>query len=193
MEMAVNRWQWYFCVFLQRLFKFFCSFLISPFSILKFSESTYIPPSYILEMEKVAKQGDTILVSGMKTGSSKLKATIQENVYKVRNLHVKFYFFSTLDYKTKLQEYCKFALLYCSLRHQLPLGISALPQPYWIDSRVHITEGDSINFDLHGRVGVCSCPDAAALPRTVHVPDILSKPDSLTKALKQKSTLQVLL
>uniref|UniRef100_A0A8B9BT14 Nucleoporin 210 n=1 Tax=Anser brachyrhynchus TaxID=132585 RepID=A0A8B9BT14_9AVES len=50
--------------------------------ILKFSESTYIPPSYILEMEKVAKQGDTILVSGMKTGSSKLKATIQENVYK---------------------------------------------------------------------------------------------------------------
>lgn len=35
-------------------------------------------------MEKVAKQGDTILVSGIKTGSSKLKARIQENVYKVR-------------------------------------------------------------------------------------------------------------
>uniref|UniRef100_A0A7M4FRR3 Nucleoporin 210 n=1 Tax=Crocodylus porosus TaxID=8502 RepID=A0A7M4FRR3_CROPO len=50
--------------------------------ILKFLESTYIPPSYISEMEKVAKQGDTILVSGMKTGSSKLKARIQENVYK---------------------------------------------------------------------------------------------------------------
>ncbi|NWH71178.1 PO210 protein, partial [Piaya cayana] len=50
--------------------------------ILKFSESTYIPPSYISEMEKVAKQGDTILVSGMKTGSSKLKARIQESVYK---------------------------------------------------------------------------------------------------------------
>lgn len=51
--------------------------------ILTFLESTYIPPSYISEMEKVAKQGDTILVSGMKTGSSKLKARIQEAVYKV--------------------------------------------------------------------------------------------------------------
>lgn len=51
--------------------------------ILPFSESTYIPPSYISEMEKAAKQGDTILVSGMKTGSSKLKARIQEAVYKV--------------------------------------------------------------------------------------------------------------
>lgn len=53
--------------------------------ILPFLESTYIPPSYISEMEKVAKQGDTILVSGMKTGSSKLKARIQEVVYK--NVH----------------------------------------------------------------------------------------------------------
>uniref|UniRef100_A0A8D0H3J3 Nucleoporin 210 n=1 Tax=Sphenodon punctatus TaxID=8508 RepID=A0A8D0H3J3_SPHPU len=52
------------------------------FRILKFSDSTYTPPSYILEMEKVAKQGDTVLVSGMKTGSSKLKARIQEAVYK---------------------------------------------------------------------------------------------------------------
>ncbi|KAJ8786251.1 hypothetical protein J1605_006471 [Eschrichtius robustus] len=50
--------------------------------ILTFLESTYIPPSYISEMEKAAKQGDTILVSGMKTGSSKLKARIQEAVYK---------------------------------------------------------------------------------------------------------------
>ncbi|XP_054833051.1 nuclear pore membrane glycoprotein 210 [Eublepharis macularius] len=50
--------------------------------ILKFSESTYIPPLYILKMEKVAKQGDIVLVSGMKTGSSKLKARIQESVYK---------------------------------------------------------------------------------------------------------------
>ncbi|KAL6076746.1 hypothetical protein STEG23_017627 [Scotinomys teguina] len=50
--------------------------------ILTFLESTYIPPSYISEMEKAAKQGDTILVSGMKTGSSKLKARIQETVYK---------------------------------------------------------------------------------------------------------------
>ncbi|XP_068018721.1 nuclear pore membrane glycoprotein 210 [Melanerpes formicivorus] len=53
--------------------------------VLKFSESTYIPPSYILEMEKVGKQGDTILVSGMKTGSSKIKARIQERVYE--NVH----------------------------------------------------------------------------------------------------------
>nr|XP_041573643.1 nuclear pore membrane glycoprotein 210-like [Taeniopygia guttata] len=50
--------------------------------ILKFLESTYIPPSYILEMEKVAKQGDTILVSGIKTESSKLKARLQESIYK---------------------------------------------------------------------------------------------------------------
>ncbi|XP_073900657.1 nuclear pore membrane glycoprotein 210 isoform X2 [Castor canadensis] len=50
--------------------------------ILTFLESTYIPPSYISEMEQAAKQGDTILVSGMKTGSSKLKARIQEAVYK---------------------------------------------------------------------------------------------------------------
>ncbi|KFQ47363.1 Nuclear pore membrane glycoprotein 210, partial [Nestor notabilis] len=49
--------------------------------ILKFFESTYIPPSYISEMEKVAKQGDTILVSGMKTGSSKIEARIEENIY----------------------------------------------------------------------------------------------------------------
>ncbi|DAA16796.1 TPA: nucleoporin 210 [Bos taurus] len=53
--------------------------------ILTFLESTYIPPSYISEMEKAAKQGDTILVSGLKTGSSKLKARIQETVYK--NVH----------------------------------------------------------------------------------------------------------
>ncbi|KAG9483682.1 hypothetical protein GDO78_009547 [Eleutherodactylus coqui] len=49
--------------------------------ILKFLESTYVPPAYISEMEKVAKQGDTILVSGMKTGSSKLRARILEPVY----------------------------------------------------------------------------------------------------------------
>ncbi|XP_060036296.1 nuclear pore membrane glycoprotein 210 isoform X2 [Erinaceus europaeus] len=33
-------------------------------------------------MEKAAKQGDTVLVSGTKTGSSKLRARIQEAVYK---------------------------------------------------------------------------------------------------------------
>ncbi|KAK6473904.1 nuclear pore membrane glycoprotein 210-like [Huso huso] len=50
--------------------------------VLKFSESTYTPPAYISEMEKVGKQGDTMLVSGMKTGNSKLKAKIQESLYK---------------------------------------------------------------------------------------------------------------
>ncbi|XP_066553883.1 nuclear pore membrane glycoprotein 210 [Amia ocellicauda] len=50
--------------------------------VLKFSESTYTPPAYISEMEKVGKQGDIILVSGMKTGNSKLKAKIQESLYK---------------------------------------------------------------------------------------------------------------
>ncbi|XP_070261983.1 nuclear pore membrane glycoprotein 210 [Myotis yumanensis] len=57
----------------------------SALRILPFLESTYTPPSYILEMEKVAKQGDTVLVSGMKTGSAKLKARIQEAVY--QNVH----------------------------------------------------------------------------------------------------------
>ncbi|XP_038668645.1 nuclear pore membrane glycoprotein 210 [Scyliorhinus canicula] len=50
--------------------------------ILKFSESTYTPPIYISEMEKHGKQGDTVLVSGMKTGNSKLKGKIQEAIYK---------------------------------------------------------------------------------------------------------------
>lgn len=50
--------------------------------VLKFSESTYTPPSYISEMERVGKQGDIILVSGLKTGHAKLKAKIQESLYK---------------------------------------------------------------------------------------------------------------
>uniref|UniRef100_A0A4W3I726 Nucleoporin 210 n=1 Tax=Callorhinchus milii TaxID=7868 RepID=A0A4W3I726_CALMI len=50
--------------------------------LLKFSESTYTPPAYISEMEKHGKQGDTILVSGMKTGNSKLRGRIQEPIYK---------------------------------------------------------------------------------------------------------------
>ncbi|XP_076874918.1 nuclear pore membrane glycoprotein 210 [Brachyhypopomus gauderio] len=49
--------------------------------VLKFSESTYTPPSYISEMERVGKQGDVILVSGIKTGHAKLKATLQEALY----------------------------------------------------------------------------------------------------------------
>lgn len=50
--------------------------------VLKFSESTYTPPGYISEMERVGKQGDIILVSGQKTGHAKLKAKIQEPLYK---------------------------------------------------------------------------------------------------------------
>ncbi|XP_072305024.1 nuclear pore membrane glycoprotein 210 [Eucyclogobius newberryi] len=50
--------------------------------VLKFSESTYTPPSYITDMERVGKQGDMILVSGLKTGQAKLKAKIQESLYK---------------------------------------------------------------------------------------------------------------
>lgn len=61
---------------------FLISFLCS--RVLKFSESTYTPPGYISEMERVGKQGDIILVSGLKTGHAKLKAKIQESLYKVR-------------------------------------------------------------------------------------------------------------
>lgn len=50
--------------------------------VLKFSESTYTPHPYISEMERVGKQGDVILVSGQKTGHAKLKAKIQEPLYK---------------------------------------------------------------------------------------------------------------
>uniref|UniRef100_A0A8C3G7G1 Nucleoporin 210 n=1 Tax=Cyclopterus lumpus TaxID=8103 RepID=A0A8C3G7G1_CYCLU len=50
--------------------------------VLKFSESTYKPPGYISEMERVGKQGDIILVSGQKTGHAKLKAKIEESLYK---------------------------------------------------------------------------------------------------------------
>lgn len=87
-----------------KMVNFYALFL--PFSILKFLESTYIPPSYISEMEKVAKQGDTILVSGMKTGSSKLKARIQESVYKVRNLHASFYFLNLVLQFSVTVVYC---------------------------------------------------------------------------------------
>ncbi|XP_056129550.1 nuclear pore membrane glycoprotein 210 [Lampris incognitus] len=56
--------------------------LYNSLRVLKFSESTYTPPGYITEMERVGKQGDIILVSGLKTGHAKLKAKIQEALYK---------------------------------------------------------------------------------------------------------------
>lgn len=58
-------------------------FVFLTLRVLKFSESTYTPPGYISEMERVGKQGDIILVSGLKTGHAKLKAKIQESLYKV--------------------------------------------------------------------------------------------------------------
>ncbi|XP_051517594.1 nuclear pore membrane glycoprotein 210-like [Myxocyprinus asiaticus] len=50
--------------------------------VLRFAESAYTPPAYISEMERVGHQGDIILVSGIKTGHAKLKAKIQEALYK---------------------------------------------------------------------------------------------------------------
>uniref|UniRef100_A0A671RUI8 Nuclear pore membrane glycoprotein 210-like n=1 Tax=Sinocyclocheilus anshuiensis TaxID=1608454 RepID=A0A671RUI8_9TELE len=50
--------------------------------VLRFAESAYTPPAYISEMERVGHQGDIILVSGIKTGHAKLKAKIQEAIYK---------------------------------------------------------------------------------------------------------------
>lgn len=112
MEIDGNIW-WCFSTGLWRLVNFYAHFL--PFSILKFLESTYIPPPYISEMEKVAKQGDTILVSGMKTGSSKLKARIQESVYKVRNLHAWFCFLNLVLQFSVTGAYCYnvFSNIYC--------------------------------------------------------------------------------
>lgn len=66
---------------------FLISFFLFFIRVLKFSESTYTPPGYISEMERVGKQGDIILVSGLKTGHAKLKAKIQESLYKVRWTH----------------------------------------------------------------------------------------------------------
>ncbi|KAG2470429.1 PO210 protein, partial [Polypterus senegalus] len=41
-----------------------------------------LKPTSLAELEKHEKQGDTVLVSGIKTGNSKLKARIQETLYK---------------------------------------------------------------------------------------------------------------
>uniref|UniRef100_A0A670JKH2 Nucleoporin 210 like n=1 Tax=Podarcis muralis TaxID=64176 RepID=A0A670JKH2_PODMU len=52
------------------------------FRILKYSEAEYSPPDYVVEMEREEKQGDRILVSGIKTGAAVVKVRIQEPVYK---------------------------------------------------------------------------------------------------------------
>ncbi|XP_061422874.1 LOW QUALITY PROTEIN: nuclear pore membrane glycoprotein 210 [Lethenteron reissneri] len=49
---------------------------------LRFSEAAYRPPAYILEMERKGRQGDRMLVSGLKTGSARVKTKIREPLYK---------------------------------------------------------------------------------------------------------------
>ncbi|CAD7674814.1 unnamed protein product [Nyctereutes procyonoides] len=56
--------------------------LSSKIRILKYSEAEYSPPVYIAEMEKEEKQGDMILVSGIRTGTAVVKVRIYEPFYK---------------------------------------------------------------------------------------------------------------
>nr|XP_048312016.1 nuclear pore membrane glycoprotein 210-like isoform X5 [Myodes glareolus] len=56
--------------------------LFSKIRILKFSEAEYSPPDYIIEMEKEERQGDVVLVSGMRTGAAVVKVRIYEPFYK---------------------------------------------------------------------------------------------------------------
>ncbi|KAI5164766.1 hypothetical protein MUG91_G45n184 [Manis pentadactyla] len=56
--------------------------LSSKIRILKYSEAEYSPPLYIAEMEKEGKQGDRILVSGIRTGAAVVKVRIYEPLYK---------------------------------------------------------------------------------------------------------------
>ncbi|XP_019482843.1 PREDICTED: nuclear pore membrane glycoprotein 210-like [Hipposideros armiger] len=56
--------------------------LSSKIRILKYSEAEYSPPAYIAQMEKEEKQGDIILVSGMRTGAAVVKVRIYEPFYK---------------------------------------------------------------------------------------------------------------
>ncbi|XP_025936693.1 nuclear pore membrane glycoprotein 210-like [Apteryx rowi] len=50
--------------------------------ILRYSEAEYSPPDYIVELERAEKQGDRILVAGIKTGAAVIKVRIQESTYK---------------------------------------------------------------------------------------------------------------
>ncbi|KAM9244628.1 nuclear pore membrane glycoprotein 210-like [Dugong dugon] len=56
--------------------------LSSKIRILKYSEAEYSPPEYIAEMEKEDKQGDRILVSGIRTGAAVVKVRIYDSFYK---------------------------------------------------------------------------------------------------------------
>ncbi|XP_059511298.1 nuclear pore membrane glycoprotein 210-like [Stegostoma tigrinum] len=54
----------------------------SKIRIMKFSESTYLPPVHIARMESDGVQGDIILVSGLMTGTANLKTRLQDAIYK---------------------------------------------------------------------------------------------------------------
>nr|XP_056709486.1 nuclear pore membrane glycoprotein 210-like [Euleptes europaea] len=56
--------------------------LSSKIRILKYSEAEYSPPDYIVKMEREEKQGDRVLVSGIKTGAAVVKVRMQEPTYK---------------------------------------------------------------------------------------------------------------
>ena len=51
--------------------------------ILKYSESHYETPHHIETLEREGKQGYTILVEGIRTGSAKVTAKLSDPVYKV--------------------------------------------------------------------------------------------------------------
>uniref|UniRef100_A0A2K5XI24 Nucleoporin 210 like n=1 Tax=Mandrillus leucophaeus TaxID=9568 RepID=A0A2K5XI24_MANLE len=61
--------------------------LSSKIRLLSFSATEYAPPMYIAEMEKEEKQGDVILVSGIRTGAAVVKVRIHEPFYKVKSLY----------------------------------------------------------------------------------------------------------
>ncbi|XP_077144594.1 nuclear pore membrane glycoprotein 210-like isoform X2 [Ranitomeya variabilis] len=50
--------------------------------ILRYTETQYYIPEYIISMEKAGKQGDIVLVSGVSTGASVVKVRIESEFYK---------------------------------------------------------------------------------------------------------------
>ena len=77
-----------------------CTFVL--FRILKYSESNYETPRHVEMLEREGKQGLTILVEGIRTGSAKVSAKLSDPVYKVvkscanfgwSNTFVAFFFF----------------------------------------------------------------------------------------------------
>uniref|UniRef100_A0A8C5K677 Nucleoporin 210-like n=1 Tax=Jaculus jaculus TaxID=51337 RepID=A0A8C5K677_JACJA len=60
-----------------------CKFCSLRHTILKYSEAQYTPQVYIADMEKKERQGDMILVSGIRTGAAVVKVRIYDPFYKV--------------------------------------------------------------------------------------------------------------